>query len=382
MMKRKLAIPILLILSLGILSQTLIPSPAGYDSPAIYIDSDSIIDPDGVLTQITIDVKTDYDGDDIWGYDFALTYNPLILNGYEVTNGPVISTVDVTFTAGIFNDAIGKLELTEAFSENKSMPPPYPRLNNTGPGILATVVFDVVGSGETPITLVDVNTKLKRVDGSNIVDGYFYPNQLGHGYFRNTPTVPNHNVAATGIDFHHPIPVKTTFNETLNLTYIDATVENQGEVPEIFNVKISYIIASYPTLIKEETKTVSNGATGVVTAGLNTTSFPLGYLTILVETSEVYNEAQTNDNAYNTTLLIKLAGDVQGDPTDYDPLIANGWVNRYDYGVFAQAYGYIYPDVKYNAECDFNREQYKADRYDYGRLSWWYGTNVGNYTVL
>lgn len=380
MTKRKLAIPILLILSLSILSQTLIPSPTGYASPAIFIDSDAIIDEAGDLTEITIDVRTDYDGEDIWGYQFTLTYNPIILSGVSVTNGPVISNETVKFVAGTFNNTIGKLGLTLALSQNETADYPYPPINNTGPGILATVVFDVVGSGETPITLGD-ETKLKRGDGSNIVDGYFDPDHLGHGYFRNVELPITHDGAATGIVFHHDRIVKTTFNETLNWTYVDATVENEGNVPEIFNVKVSYIMADYPTLIGEVAITVSNGTTGIATVGWNTTGFYLGYLTILVEVSAVYNEVDTNDNAYNTTLLIKLTGDVQGDPTDYDPLIANGWVNRYDSGAMAQAYGYVYPHPNYNAECDFNRNG-KADRYDSGRLSKWYGTNLGNYTVL
>lgn len=384
MMKRKLAIPILLILSLSILSQTIIPSPAGYDSPAIYIEAVDYTDPDLTKTpgqQITIDVTTNYEGDDIWGYQFTLTYNPIILNGVSVTNGDVITTETVTFVNGTFNNTIGNLELALAFSENIATGDPLNN-TNTGTGVLATVVFDVVGTGETPITLGDVDTKLKRGDGSNIIDGYFDPSHLGHGYFRNIASVPNHDVAATGIDFHHPIAISTTFNETLNLTYIDANVANSGDVDEIFNVRISYVVGSYPTLVKEEAIIVSNGATGVVTGSLNTTGWDLGYLTIIVEASAVYNEAQTNDNTYNTTLLIKLPGDVQGDPTDYDPLVANGHVNRYDYGAFAQAYGYVYPDARYNVECDFNREEDKADRYDYGRLAVWYGTNIGNYTGL
>lgn len=372
MMKRKLAIPILLILSLSILSQTLIPSPAGYDSPAIFIDPASIVDEAGVLTQITIDVRTDYTGDDIWGYQFTLTYNPLILSGVSVTNGDVITTENVTFTAGTFDNAIGELGLTSALSENKTVPQPWPALNNSGPGILATVVFDVVGSGETPITLVKEDTKLKRADGTNIVDGYFNPNQLGHGYFRNVPLPITHDVATTGIAFHHSIPANTTFNGTQVLTYIDANVENEGDVPEIFNVKIYYMLASYPTIIKEQMITVSNGSTGVVTVGLNTTVFPVGYLTIIVEASAVYNELLTDNNSYNTSLMIKMTGDVQGD-TAGTP--GDGDVDKYDFGTFAYHYGYPYPNPRYNEECDFNRDGY-TDKFDFGDLAYWYGKKI------
>jgi len=381
-MKKKLAIPILIVLSLSILSQISIPSPAGYDSPAIFIEAVDYTEPDLTKTpgqQITINVRTDYDEADIWGYDFALAYNPVILNGYSVTNGPVISTTTVVFTAGTFNDTIGKLDLTEAFSEDQTAPQPYPRLENTGPGVLATVVFDVVGSGETNITLVAMDTKLKRINGTNIVDGYLDSTHLGHGYFRNVASVPNHDVAATGVVFHHDRIVTTTFNETTNMTYIDANVENNGDMPEIFNVKISYIVGSYPTLVKEETIVVSNGGSDTVTGGLNTTAWLMGYLTIQIEISTVPGEVATSDNTYTAMLLIKMTGDVQGDPTDPNPLLGDGDVDRYDAGAMSIAYGYVDPHAKYNQECDFNRNG-KADRYDAGILSVRYGRSIGNYT--
>lgn len=390
MTKRKLAIPILLILSLSILSQTLIPSPAGVVlEPWIYLDPTPIIDGAGVLTSITINVMTNYTGTDIWGYDFTLTYNPLILNGHNVTNGPVISKENVTFTAGIFNDTIGKLELTEAYSENKTVPQPYPPLNNTniGAGILATVVFNVTGNGETPITLGD-DTKLARGNGTNIIDGHFDFDQIGHGYFRSGP-VPNHDVVATGLALHLPIPVTTTYNGTVNWTYIDATIENQGDVPELFNVKIYYLHASYPTVLKEETVTVSNGGNAIVGARFNASDLysnqgnisdpnyyvPVGYLTIVVEASAVYNETQTNNNVYSTTLLVKMTGDVQGDPGDPDPTLGDGDVDTYDFGTFAFHYAFHYPDAKYNAECDFNRDGL-INAVDFGDLAFWYGKSV------
>jgi hypothetical protein len=381
MTKRKLAIPILLMLSLSILGQTLVPFSAGYVSPAIYIDangSDSIIDEAGVLTIITMNVTTDYEGSDIWGYQFTLTYNPLILNGFCVTNGDVI-TANVTYVAGTFNNTIGRLSLTLAFSSNATGDPAGN--TNTGTGTLATVVFNVTGSGETPIKLEDVTAKLKGVDGSSIIDGYLHPEQLGHGYFRNEELPIIHDVAATGMVFHHDIPATTTYSTTPELIYVDTTIENQGEVPEMFDVSTYYVIYGYPSLVDSETVAVANGTTTVVSHGLNTTGFPYGFLTVKVEVSEVYGETQTNDNTYNTTLLIKFTGDIVGDPTDPDPNYPDGDVDWFDFGEFAGAFGKNYPHALYDVECDFDRNG-NIDWFDFGDFAANYGKSVPAYEPL
>jgi len=396
MTKRKLTIPILLILTLSILSQTLIPSTAASDPvPWIFLNPESTVDEGGSLTQLTVYVKTNYTGNDIWGYDFTLTYNPLILSGVSVTNGPVISTPTVVWTEGDFNNTIGKLAITEASSLNKSAPLPYPPLSNTntGVGILATVLFNVVGNnGETPITL-GPETKLKNVTDYKIVDGHLHPEQLGHAYFRRGP-VPSHDVATTGIAMHHSIPATTMYNETSEvLIYINATIANQGTVTEMFDVWIYYLRWGWPTTIKEKTVTVSSGGTTEVVGGLNVSDLitnygnfthpimrvPIGYLTIVVEASAVYNEVATNNNNYNVTLTVKVPGDIQGDVLGTP---GDGDVDRYDYGAFAMAYGYVYPHAKYNVEADFNRLESKADRYDYGKLAWYYGEDFGAYKPL
>ncbi|RLI45953.1 hypothetical protein DRO69_04190 [Candidatus Bathyarchaeota archaeon] len=368
MTQRKLIMPILLVLTLSILSPALIPTSTGYNSPVIYIYPDSIIAVNA--TQISIDVMTNYTGNDIWGYEFTLTYNPLILSGDSVTNGNVTTQGDVTFIAGTFDNNEGKLTLTSAYSLDQTTTPPTP-VNNTGPGILATVTFNVTGTGETPITL-GPETKLKSVDGSNIVDGPF---NLVHGYFRNIEPAPTHDVAVTGVTFHHEITATSTYNETQSLIYIEATTVNEGDVTERFTVEIYYRLAGWLELVKAETINVAAGDTVVVTGGLNTTGFPVGYLTIIVEASEVYNETETINNTYSTTLLIKMVGDVQGDPEDPDPTIGDGDVDKYDFGTFAYHFGKNYPNTDYNPECDFNRDG-KIDKYDFGDLAYWYGKSI------
>jgi len=87
MTKRKLTIPILLVLTLGILSQSLVQFASASPEPWISIDPTSIIDTDLTPGEyFLIAVKTNYTGSDIWGYELTLTYDPLILSGTDVIN--------------------------------------------------------------------------------------------------------------------------------------------------------------------------------------------------------------------------------------------------------------------------------------------------------
>jgi hypothetical protein len=169
-------------------------SATDLEFPAIYIEPAVTVDEE--LTpykNYTISIHTDYNGSDIWGYQFSLTYNPSVLEGVEVVNGDLITEDNVTFIAGTFNNTIGKLGLTGAFSVNKSAPLPYPLVSNTGPGVLANVTFTIVGYGGSSITLRPV-TMLVSVDGTHIIDAVNMPDHIGPGYFNN---VPSSSVVAT-----------------------------------------------------------------------------------------------------------------------------------------------------------------------------------------
>lgn len=173
-----------------------------------------------------------------------------------------------------------------------------------------------------------------------------------------------HDVAAIDATFHDYEYITATYNESLALTYINGTVENQGTVSETFNVSIYYKLAGQDEILALETVTLSPGSSAVVTAVLNVTAFPVGYLTIIVEASEVANETDTSDNTFITQLLIKIPGDVNGD----------GCVDRYDFGLIAWSYGtWIDHMPRFDERCDFDRDG-KVTRYDFGRFAWWYGT--------
>jgi len=137
----------------------------------------------------TVSIYTNYDGNDLWGYQFTLTYNPLVLHGVEVVNGDLITQPVTTFNAGNFNNTEGTLSRTGAYALNMTPTPPEP-LASTGPGILANITFTIVGKGESFITL-GYDTILMDTDGEGIIDFYddLDPDptrgKFLHGYFRN-----------------------------------------------------------------------------------------------------------------------------------------------------------------------------------------------------
>ncbi len=77
-----LLILLLLVLTLlNALSLNMVGVSAG-EYPAIYIDPANTTDP--TLTpgsNYTISIKTDYNGSDVWGWSFSLTYDPRVLHG-------------------------------------------------------------------------------------------------------------------------------------------------------------------------------------------------------------------------------------------------------------------------------------------------------------
>lgn len=194
-----------------------------------------------------------------------------------------------------------------------------------------------------------------------------------------------HDVAATGVTIFDYVPITATYNESMALTYINGTVENQGTVSETFNVSIYYRLAGQDEILTLETVTLTPGSSAVVTAVLNITDLvtnygnsthpilrvPVGYLTIIVEASEVANETDTSDNTFITQLLIKMPGDIIDKQKSYN---GDGCVDRYDYGELAMRYATCFVhDPKFHDQCDLDRDGI-VGRYDYGKLAWYYGT--------
>ena len=131
--RKKLLLPIFLLLVVGVLNVG-IPSVSAATPPYIAVDPDSVINYSlGVGDTFTVDIITDYDGSDVWAWEFSLTYDPSILHGVAVANGDLISVAKspfATFMPGTFDNTAGKLSLTGAFFFY--LFPPVP--TTSGPG--------------------------------------------------------------------------------------------------------------------------------------------------------------------------------------------------------------------------------------------------------
>ena len=106
-----------------------------------------------------------------------------------VVNGDLITTdkyPDAKFSAGTFNNTLGKLSTTTAYflATEKPVPKTY------GPGILANVTFTVVGYGTSYITLGEKDTKIWGYNETTdtpykIIDANYEPEHIQHGFFSN-----------------------------------------------------------------------------------------------------------------------------------------------------------------------------------------------------
>jgi hypothetical protein len=236
-----------------------------------------------------VSIYTDYNGSDITSYQFALSYNPLVLNGVSVTNGDLITNAthpgQAVFVPGTFNNTSGELSLTLAYFEGMNV--------TAGPGTLANVTFTVVGEGDSDITLAKKETQLKGYtdDVYNIVDD-FTP-ALGHifdGYFRNKEVT--HDVAVISVT---PEQTSVQLGDLVNITVV---VENQGTVTETFDVTVDRSLDK-TVWWGIGTKTVSSLAVGAnmsMTFTWNTTLVSTGTYTIRAVASIISGEGDVKDN--------------------------------------------------------------------------------------
>jgi hypothetical protein len=272
----------------------------------------------------TISIYTNYNGSDIWGYQFMLTYNTRVLEGVEVVNGDLIKGGDVTFIAGDFNNAQGKLGLTAGFFTISVGEP----LNKTsGPGILANVTFTIVGEGDSPIELVtgSSGTELKR-GGSidNIIDYFTDLNtdpakgKILSGLFQNVEEVI-HDMAVISLDFS---PNNVIAGE---LVTINVTIKNKGNIIEEVNVTVYWDFGvgapSHP-IGDPETVTIGSGENKTIGFTWDTTEVTGGPHPLIAEVNLL--GGLTDVNPLDNMLKIDDAVTVrifQGTPLPIDLII-------------------------------------------------------------
>lgn len=262
----------------------------------------------------TVAVYTDYHGSDVWGWQFSLSYNKILLEGIEVRNGDLITNAtengnSAILRAGEFNNTIGKLSLTIAYFQYSSLPP----FTTSGPGTLAYVTFRVKRLGESNITLSVKGDLPTELLGYDITKGGFYPaidditptlNHLVGGYFRNTATPIVHDVAVINVT---PSSTSITVGDTVDITFV---VSNNGTVDEGFDVTVYYdYIAGFPGQNVIATQTVTSlepDANKTLTCTWNTTNIDAGEHKLTAVVPDVPGELnKANNKLESVTITVK-----------------------------------------------------------------------------
>jgi len=295
-----LMISILNVLNVNIVNVSAAVSPVITFAPAIQ-DKNQTTAPIG--TNFNWPISTDYNVADLWGYEFSLTYNPVVLNVTGVINGDLIvnATGDsgARFLAGTIDNNVGELSVTTAYFNLPVSPPPN---MTAGPGTLATVQFKVTGDGDSDITF-GPGTKLigwnaTAGEAYNIIDLTSASGSIVDGYFRNTN--PVHNVKINSVSNNI-----TTWVYSGELVDITVGVQNLGNVTEEFDVTAYY--SSLP--IETQTITLSGSTSDTLHFIWNTT-IARGALNVSAVASNVGSaydpETSTADNTLvDGTVLVR-----------------------------------------------------------------------------
>ena len=261
-------------------------------SPYIGVVPESTVDE--AITpgmNFTVSVYTDYSGNDVWGYEFKLTYNPNVLEGIEVVNGDLI-TDESMFVPGAFNNTSGELDLTLNGFFFIWPPPPL----TSGPGILANVTFSVIGYGNSDITLATEpsdpeRTKLRGYYNNgtdwlifDIIDSGITPEQIQHGSFANAPDLEVTSVTTSVVEA-----------KPGTIIDIDINITNTGTPSESFNVTTYYDSTEMNTT---ELPALGTGENITLNVAWNTTGMAEGNYTMKAYAWPVTNETDTTDNTY------------------------------------------------------------------------------------
>jgi len=260
----------------------------------------------------TVSIYTDYNGTDVWGYEFTLTYNPFVLQGINVTNGDLITKAKdetATFQAGTFDNVNGKLSLTFTSFQYPDMPQPL----TSGPGTLANVTFTVVGMGDSDIELgteTIAPSRLIRVteDGYGVQEDIISDiepdlHHIVHGYFRNTIEKPVHDIAVVSVTSN---ATSVEAGEPVNVTVV---IKNNGTITEKgIKVKVYYDFTVSDWLIGTQTiSTLEAGANTTLTFTWDTTDVGKGDHSLIAVALQVHGEENIKNNKLvSPTVTVEL----------------------------------------------------------------------------
>ncbi|UCE16293.1 MAG: hypothetical protein JSV12_01365 [Candidatus Bathyarchaeota archaeon] len=282
------------------------------ESPYLAVVPHSTINPNLTTgSTYTVSVVTDYNGSDITGYEFTLYYNPNVLHGVNTTNGDLIVGGSAMFNPGTPDNTNGKITTSAIFF---FQPPEWAPLTS-GPGTLANVTFEVVGEGESPITLsmaVAEKCLLKGyTEGGapngtdyNIINIFVNARQAAHGYFRNTLAEVVHDVAVVDVKLN------STNLEIGEHAKITVEIKNNGTVFEDVTINVERLDekggAPWP-IGKNTTRNLAAGANTSLTFIFDTTGITSGTYSIKAEAEPVSGETNIDNNILESaeTIIVR-----------------------------------------------------------------------------
>jgi hypothetical protein len=122
---------------------------------------------------------------DLFGYQFSLAFNPLVLQATGATEGAFLPTAGATiFDSGAVNNALGTVTL--AFG---TLTGPVP--GASGSGVLARINFNVIARGNSALTFSDV-----ILLDSNLAT---LPAQVNNGILTAVPEPASYALFALGL---------------------------------------------------------------------------------------------------------------------------------------------------------------------------------------
>ena len=245
-------------------------------------------------TSFTLNV-TVADVTDLAVWEFRLFYLNTILNCTNISEGPFLKAGGSTF----FNSTIrNAYNATHGWLlAGSTLLGQVPGVNGTGP--LATITFQTIAAGNTPLQfsndplvtfLLDSSPPPRRSIPFTTVDG-------------TVQVTAGHDVAVTNITSNRTI-IGQGYSEN-----IIVTAANLGDLLETFNVTV------YANTTVVETRTVNNLASGtstVLSFSWNTTSYAKGNYTISVYAEPVPGETNTQNNNLTNPVaaMVGMAGDI------------------------------------------------------------------------
>jgi hypothetical protein len=289
-----LMISVLNVLNVNIVNVSAAVLPAITFAPALQLKNQTTAP---INTIFNWPISTDYNGTDVWGYEFSITYNPVVLNVTEVINGDLIvnATGDsgARFLSGTIDNTVGKLSVTTAYFNLPVSPPPN-MTGGPGGGTLATVKFKVTGDGDSDVTF-GTETKLIGWNATagetyNIIDLTSASSQIVDGYFRNT--LPVHNVKINSVSANE----SSVYSG--ELVKVTVGVQNTGNVTEKFDVTVYY------STVPIETRTITlSGSSSTTEDFIWDTTMARWALNVSAEASNVGSAYVSETSTADNTLL-------------------------------------------------------------------------------